>query len=102
MPLPLGSDGTAFMAALETLIEAMSSFQAEALVVPLGLDAHRDDPLAGLALETEDFEAIGRRLAAIALPTVLIQEGGYPTEHLGRNLAAFMRGFNGAERLGEG
>ncbi|WP_445157297.1 histone deacetylase family protein [Halomonas sp. E14] len=102
VPLPLGSDGTAFMAALETLIEAMSSFQAEALVVPLGLDAHRDDPLAGLALETEDFEAIGRRLAAIALPTVLIQEGGYPTEHLGRNLAAFMRGFNGAERLGEG
>lgn len=93
VPLPLGSDGAAFMAALEALVEAMSAFQPEALVVPLGLDAHRDDPLAGLALETDDFVALGRRLAAIELPTVLVQEGGYPTESLGRNLAAFMQGY---------
>ena len=95
-PLPLGSDGAAFMAALEELIAAMSAFKPDALVVPLGLDAHRDDPLAGLALETEDFFALGRRLAAIDLPTVLIQEGGYPTEHLGHNLAAFMGGYTAA------
>jgi hypothetical protein len=24
---------------------------------------------------------------------VIVQEGGYPTEHLGHNLAAFMRGY---------
>jgi len=24
---------------------------------------------------------------------VLVQEGGYPTEHLSNNLTAFMRGF---------
>lgn len=92
-PLPLGSDGVAFMAALEDLIGAMAVFRPEAVVIPLGLDAHREDPLAGLALETEDFELLGRRLSEIALPTVIVQEGGYPTDYLGRNLAAFMEGY---------
>lgn len=101
-PLPLGSDGAAFMAALEELIEAMMVFRPEALVVPLGLDAHRDDPLAGLALETEDFQALGQRLAAIELPTVIVQEGGYPTEHLGNNLAAFIRGYTGCQAANGG
>ncbi len=96
LPLPLGSDGAAFLETLDRLIERMEAFRPDALVVALGLDAHRDDPLAGMALETEDFTRIGRRLAAIDLPTVLIQEGGYPTEHLSHNLAAFMGGYTAA------
>lgn len=32
-------------------------------------------------------------LVALGLPTVTIQEGGYPTAHLSANLSAFMRGF---------
>ena len=92
LPLPVGSDGATFLATLDRLIERLVAFQPQALVVALGLDAHRDDPLAGLALETDDFTAVGRRLAALELPTVLVQEGGYPTEHLGANLAAFLRG----------
>ncbi|WNK19679.1 histone deacetylase family protein [Halomonas piscis] len=94
LPLPLGSDGKRFLAALDRLIESLGDFAPGALVVPLGLDAHKDDPLAGLALETGDFARIGRRLAALALPTVLVQEGGYPTAALKHNLTAVMRGFS--------
>ncbi|MDR5906209.1 histone deacetylase family protein [Franzmannia qiaohouensis] len=93
IPLPLGSDGATFMAALERLIEAMQAFRPTALVVALGLDAHKADPLAGLVLESEDFTLVGQRLAAIEWPTVIVQEGGYPTDYLGANLAAFMRGY---------
>ncbi|WFM72870.1 histone deacetylase family protein [Halomonas sp. CKK8] len=96
LPLPLGSDGATFLATLDRLIERLAGFRPQALVVALGLDAHKDDPLAGLALETEDFTEIGRRLAAIDLPTVLVQEGGYPTAHLGDNLAAFLGGYTAA------
>ncbi|MWJ27234.1 histone deacetylase family protein [Halomonas sp. ZH2S] len=92
-PLPLGSDGALFLATLETLLEALAAYRPEAVVVALGLDAHKDDPLAGFVLETEAFFQIGQRLAALDLPMVLVQEGGYPTEHLSANLAAFMRGF---------
>ncbi|MDI5936422.1 histone deacetylase family protein [Halomonas kalidii] len=93
VPLPLGTDGQGFMTALEDLIARMEAFQPDAMVVALGLDAHKDDPLAGLALETDDFRALGRRLADIDLPTVIVQEGGYPTESLGANLAAFVQGY---------
>ncbi|MBB3139781.1 histone deacetylase family protein [Halomonas organivorans] len=96
LPLPVGSDGEAFLVALDTLIERLVEFRPAVLVVALGLDAHRADPLAGLALDTADFSGVGRRLAALDLPTVLVQEGGYPTVHLSHNLAAFMGGFQGA------
>ena len=95
LPLPLGCDGAAFLEALEILIARLEAFRPEAVVVALGLDAHRDDPLAGMTLDTQDFTAVGRRLGRMRLPVVLVQEGGYPTEHLGNNLAAFMDGFMG-------
>ncbi|GEK45876.1 acetylpolyamine amidohydrolase [Bisbaumannia pacifica] len=96
LPLPLGSDGTVFLAALKRLLAALAEFRPQAVVVALGLDAHKDDPLAGLSLETEDFRAIGARLAGLELPTVLVQEGGYPTESLADNLHALMAGFTAA------
>ena len=96
LPLPLGSGGEVFLEHLDRLIVRLTDFRPEAVVVALGLDAHRHDPLAGLALETDDFVKVGRRLADTGLPTVLVQEGGYPTEHLSHNLAAFMGGFTGA------
>ncbi|SHF62104.1 Acetoin utilization deacetylase AcuC [Modicisalibacter ilicicola DSM 19980] len=93
IPLPLGSEGVIFMNNLERLLAGMAEFEPQAVVIALGLDAHKDDPLAGLALETDDFTRIGARLASLALPSVVVQEGGYPTASLGDNLAAFLRGF---------
>lgn len=96
LPLPLGSGGSVFLDALDRLLERLADFAPQALIVALGLDAHHADPLAGLALETDDFTRIGRRLAALDLPAVLVQEGGYPTAALEYNLAAFMQGFTAA------
>ncbi len=92
-PLPLGADGAAFLEALTRLLAAMKRFRPTALVIALGLDAHKDDPLAGMTLETGDFYHLGRQLAQIPLPKVVVQEGGYPTDSLGDNLYAFLQGF---------
>ena len=62
-------------------------------VVALGLDAHEDDPYAGLAVTTDGFERVGARLADAGLPTLLVQEGGYLNPALGRNLAATLGAF---------
>ncbi len=94
LPLPIGTEGPGFLSTLDNLVEQMQLFKPEAMVIALGLDAHKDDPLAGLALETSDFYKIGQRLAALQLPTVIVQEGGYATEHLGNNLVAFLQGFS--------
>lgn len=96
IPLPLGSDGEAFQSGVDQLIDGMASFSPDALIVALGFNAHKDDPLAGMGLETPDFVAIGRQIGELGIPTLLIQEGGYPTPVLGHNLAAFLRGFNDA------
>ncbi|MFM8680334.1 MAG: histone deacetylase family protein, partial [Alphaproteobacteria bacterium] len=57
------------------------------------LDAHEDDPLRGMALTTAGFARIGATLARLGLPTVLVQEGGYLSPALGRNLEGALRGF---------
>lgn len=95
LPLPLGSGATAYFDALDALAARMAAFRPEAVVVALGLDTHRDDPLAGMTLATDDFHAVGRRLAALGLPMVLMQEGGYPSESLGANLTALLKGLFG-------
>ncbi|QEM82202.1 histone deacetylase family protein [Halomonas binhaiensis] len=96
VPLAVGSGLEAFQAGLDKLIDSMASFSPDALVVALGLDTHKDDPQAGMSLETEDFETIGRQIGELGIPTLLVQEGGHPTASLGKNLAAFLNGFRSA------
>ena len=39
------------------------------------------------------FHAMAKKTAALGLPTVLVQEGGYLSDDLGRNLVQFLAGF---------
>ena len=96
LPLPRGSEDDAFLAALDRGLEQVAAFAPGALVVALGLDAFEGDPFGGLAVSTPGFAEIGRRLAALGLPTVIVQEGGYLCDALGDNLASFLAGFEGA------
>jgi acetoin utilization deacetylase AcuC-like enzyme len=93
LPLPrlTGDDG--YAPALDTALTRVTDFGTTALVVALGLDAHAADPFRGLALTTPGFTRIARTLAATGLPLVLVQEGGYVSDHLGANLSAFLAGL---------
>lgn len=65
-------------------------------MVALGLDAFEGDPFGGLSVSTEGFARIGAAIAALGLPTVIVQEGGYLCDELGDNLAAYLTGFTNA------
>jgi len=93
VPLALGSDDAAYHAAIRRIIDETHKRNAETVVVALGLDAFEGDPLAGLKVTTRGFEEAGRLLGAMQLPTVLVQEGGYPAPELGLNLRAVLDGF---------
>ena len=93
LPLPKGGGDDVFLDALARGLERVGAFGADLLVVALGLDAHEDDPYAGLAVTTDGFERVGARLADAGLPTLLVQEGGYLNPALGRNLAATLGAF---------
>ncbi len=93
LPLERGTADEDYLVALDQALARISEYNPGAIVVALGLDAYVNDPFAGLALTTEGFARVAERIAALNLPTVLVQEGGYPTEHLGDNLVAFLQAF---------
>lgn len=99
LPLPLGSGDAPWLAAGDTALERIRAFAPEALVVALGLDASETDPLQGLKVTNDGFHAMARRIAALGLPTVLVQEGGYLGDDLGRNLVSFLAGFETGRRV---
>lgn len=99
LPLPRRTADDDYLAALDKALERIAAFRPGTLVVALGLDAHEGDPFQGLAITTPGFGRIAAAVAGLGLPTVLIQEGGYLNEALGRNLVSFLEGF---ERGGRG
>ena len=93
LPLERGTRIDAYRAALATALQRIGDFGADTLVVAAGLDISIDDPFKGFAIETDGFTAISRDIAGLKLPTVVVQEGGYPSPILGQNLAALLKGF---------
>lgn len=91
--LERGTGDEGFMAALDKGMQAIVDFRADTLVLALGLDAFEDDPFAGLAVTTPGFGRIGRAVAGLGLPTLIVQEGGYLCPELGQNLEAVLGGF---------
>lgn len=91
LPLAHGSLGDAMHAAVDRAVDRIRAFDADALVVALGFDAHAADPIGVLKLQAEDFGGIGARVRSLRLPTVVVQEGGYAVHAIGDCLQAFLR-----------
>ncbi|HEY6981654.1 histone deacetylase family protein [Reyranella sp.] len=94
LPLPVGSGDEPWLAAGEAALTRIGQFAPEALVIALGLDASESDPLQGLKVTGAGFHSMARKIATLGLPTVLVQEGGYLSDDLGRNLVQFLSGFD--------
>lgn len=95
LPLPQGTGDAEYLAALDHALNAIRDYAPRYLIVSLGFDIAQDDPasLAGFAVTVAGFRAIGERIAALALPTLIVQEGGYRLDTLGENAVAFLRAF---------
>jgi acetoin utilization deacetylase AcuC-like enzyme len=96
MPLPLGTSEEAFLAAVRDGLAAIARFAPPLMVLSLGFDTFKDDPLAAFDVTTGGFGRLGRTIAEAGLPTVVIQEGGYAVDHLAANLTSFLDGFEAA------
>lgn len=96
VPLAKRTQDDAYLAALADCCDEISAFGPSAVVVSLGLDTFITDPIADLALSTQGFARSGALVAQLGLPTVVLQEGGYDVEALGRNVHAWLTGFVGA------
>ncbi|HEX8642000.1 MAG TPA: histone deacetylase family protein [Allosphingosinicella sp.] len=93
LPLPRGTDGAAYLPALQRALERIALFGADLLVCSFGADTWEGDPISHFRLRTGDYAPMARRIAELGLPTAIIMEGGYAVDALGENVAAFLSGF---------
>jgi acetoin utilization deacetylase AcuC-like enzyme len=93
LPLPGGADWAAYAPALETALEAVARFDPATVVVSLGFDTLGTDPIGTFRLQPEDFEPMGRRIAQLGRPLLVVQEGGYDVPRLGQCALAFFAGL---------
>lgn len=94
LPLQAGAASAEFRAGMTaTVLPALDAFKPDFVLISAGFDAHREDPLAQLNLEDDDYDWITRELMQIAEKhaggrVVSVLEGGYNLAALGRSAAA--------------
>ncbi len=100
-PLEAGTDGAAFRRAIEDdWLPALHRFKPELVLLSSGFDAHREDEMAELCLEEEDFYWITHMAMEIAAlyadnRLVSVLEGGYHLDSLGRSVEAHLKALLG-------
>lgn len=92
-PLPAGTGDDAYLGTLDRALALIEEFGPGHLVVSAGMDIYADDPLGKIQVSTEGIVRIGAGIAALDLPTVIVMEGGYNNEALGRNITGFLGEF---------
>ncbi|MGH8352915.1 MAG: histone deacetylase family protein [Pseudomonas sp.] len=95
-PLPAGSTWEVWSAALEQACRRIADYGAEVLVVSLGVDTFKDDPISQFKLDSPDYLRMGQRIAALGLPTLFVMEGGYAVQAIGVNAVNVLEGFESA------
>ncbi len=96
-PLPPGTSYAKWKLALENAIEKIQAFKPDALVISLGVDTFKKDPISFFKLESADFTDYGQLLGHLSLPTLFVMEGGYAVEEIGINTANVIQGFINAQ-----
>lgn len=92
-PLPKGTGNYQYQKILELALDKIKKFSPKYLVIPLGLDTHRDDPIGGFQLTTDYYQKMAKTISDLKIPILIIQEGGYNTALLGDNVVSFLKGF---------
>ena len=88
LPLQFGVSRKEYHAAFEaSLTKAADQCQPDLVLISAGFDAHAEDPIGSLGLETEDFEQLTKLVQQVALThaegrLVSMLEGGYHVDRL--------------------
>lgn len=93
IPLEKGTDDARYFSALEEALTLIRDFAPAWLVISAGMDIYAEDPLGKIGVTTKGIQEIGKRISALALPTVIVMEGGYNNDALGRNIVSFLGEF---------
>lgn len=89
IPMPAGSTGREYLAQFDAqVLPFLKEFKPDLLIVSAGYDGHRDDPLANMALRSEDYGEFTQRCMEITRKILFGLEGGYDHQALSQSVLA--------------
>ena len=94
LPLPRGTEVSEYLGALDRGLEVIREHGADLIVLSFGADTFEEDPISYFRLRRDDYPVIASRIAASGLPVLIVMEGGYAVDELGRNVEAFLSSFS--------
>jgi acetoin utilization deacetylase AcuC-like enzyme len=92
-PLPKGTGDADYLSTLDEALGMIKSFAPNYLVISAGMDIFDGDPLGTFKVTREAIGEIGKKIASLQLPTVIIMEGGYANKALGTNIVTLLENF---------
>jgi acetoin utilization protein AcuC len=85
LPLQPYTDDAVYQPAFEAVVPPLlRAFNPDVMVLQLGIDSHRTDPLTHLALTVQGFTSVVRRLLEIVPRVVALGGGGYDLPNVAR------------------
>ncbi|MEI8019467.1 MAG: histone deacetylase [Schlesneria sp.] len=96
LPVAFGTSRKDYLTRFESLlIDAAKKCQPQMVLISAGFDAHAQDPIGSLGLETEDFETLTRMVMQVAKTysqgrIVSCLEGGYHVQRLAESVACHL------------
>ena len=87
VPLSAGTQSHEFLNAYDSIFKKLKEFRPEFILLSAGFDAHKDDPLAQINLESKDYHTLTKRILILGKELcggkiVSILEGGYDLDAL--------------------
>lgn len=93
-PLPLGTTDKQYFPILLMALNDIQNFKPRFFIISAGFDTYEKDPIGGFKLTIPFYKTIGEKIANLKLPTLIIQEGGYNIQDLGKIVITFLKGIS--------
>jgi acetoin utilization deacetylase AcuC-like enzyme len=95
--LPDGSGDESYLATLKNALLGLDLTEFEQIAVSAGFDTH-DGDLASVGLSSKGFKEIGKIIGQLHKPTFFVFEGGYDGQTVGKDIYAFLQGFESVKK----
>src|SRR3989475_1494723 len=98
LPLDVLTDSSIYLPAFEAVVpRLLTAFKPDVIVMQLGIDSHRADPLTHLALDVQGFARAVAPITEFAPRVVALRGGGSDNGHVARAWTAAWAVMNGVE-----
>ncbi|MFH1654922.1 MAG: histone deacetylase family protein [Pseudomonadota bacterium] len=98
IPLPNGIGDAEYRKELQKICKILSKWKPDYLIVSMGFDTFKRDPLGDFNLTSGFYKEIAEMMTGLNIPLLVCLEGGYAAKYLGTNVVNFCEGLALSEK----